>query len=475
MRRGPVVRAPRVVGIVVCGLVGCATTRHAIDDDSAVLTAACPESRADALCAALRALESGSGGRAFQSARSAVAREVERDRRAAIHDPALRLFVRDRVVALLVRNAMAEREGSAGDGRTLVRAWLHRFFSAYPPSAFPAGYFERGPSIATHQGTCAQPTELLLIFPGVVRVSGRREFSRQAAALQAVFPCVEIRVVDSGSFVPLESAAETARAALLELDERFPARLPIHLFGYSQGAASALYLLATDAGVARRVRTVVVMNSAAHGSELANLLLQVLGPARRAWLPCTVLAVNWAERACIQFGRTANAAVAPFVAALAQALGVSWEERSPSGALRETLLARVNGLESLTTYAAAQFWAMHGARLPSHVLFVSFRSFVRHSFDLPRSNEFFHAWLETVDRSHPENDMQVRLSRESLGGEAADREVVLPAADGNHWQWAMNPGDIPVGIMPATMARRYPQTAAFLAIYEALHESRLFQ
>jgi hypothetical protein len=66
--------------------------------------------------------------------------------------------------------------------------------------------------------------------------------------------------------------------------------------------------------------------------------------------------------------------------------------------------------------------------------------------------------------------MQVRLSNHALGGRLADHEVVMPAAEGNHWQWVMTAGQVPELLMPADMIDRVPQTALAVAYAQTLFE-----
>jgi hypothetical protein len=57
-----------------------------------------------------------------------------------------------------------------------------------------------------------------------------------------------------------------------------------------------------------------------------------------------------------------------------------------------------------------------------------------------------------------------------LAGPLAEKQILLPVAEGNHWQWELVSGDVPTTVMPEAMASRMPQVALFLALYDTLHE-----
>jgi cysteine-rich repeat protein len=135
----------------------------------------------------------------------------------------------------------------------------------------------------------------------------------------------------------------------------------------------------------------------------------------------------------------------------------------------------VPGLKSLTTEAADTFWRERENELPKNTLYTSFRCAITdpHS-NLPDTNKGFFVLLKNQQADHMGNDMQVRLFNQSLKGAIADREVMLPAAEGNHWQWELNPGAVAENVMPEEMVTRTPQPELFLAYFETLHDIGLF-
>jgi hypothetical protein len=104
-------------------------------------------------------------------------------------------------------------------------------------------------------------------------------------------------------------------------------------------------------------------------------------------------------------------------------------------------------------------------------MYLNFRSYIsKPERNLPQSNALSHSLLSNANSASPENDMQVRLANQELGGPLADVEIVGPVAEGNHWQWPLTSKDINASIMPSEMADRIPHDAMLLAYYQTLNE-----
>jgi pimeloyl-ACP methyl ester carboxylesterase len=411
------------------------------------LAQACPQARTDASCTLLRRGDWAH----FADLKQAVAG-------LPVGDRAFHYFFRHRFVSLVVRDS--------SDPAAAVR----RYFPSYPVEYFPLAHAH-----VAFQGTstCGAEPEIVLIFPGVVRTANRNEFSTQIRALEEQFPGVIVKVVDSDSFQEPSAIATIARSTVAAIDQQSGGEARIHLVGYSQGALSALWFLATTPAVARRVRTVFVMNSAAHGSEIANLLLEALEFFGLERADCSSLP-KWASSPCREAaGRKLSGSLQRFLERAARMLGLSLQIPAAS-TLGGFLKARIEGFRSLTTHATREFWARYGAALPRTASYFSFRSVVSSDDNLPASNGLFFQFLKSVDVRRPENDMQVRLVNQSLGGPLSDVEIVGPVAEGNHWQWQLGPDDLPDAVMPRAMASRMPRTALFRAYFETLNEAGLF-
>jgi len=432
----------------------------------ATLDTAC-DGRTDALCTALRE------GR-YADARTAV-RTAVAGGAGALEDAAVRYYVRERAVALFAYRVAG---GPASELAGRADKLLAEHFPAYPSGSIEMA---RVPVAPLPTKTCTAPTEALLIFPGVVRLTARDEFAAFTTAARRELPCLEVVRVETGSFV--EPGVNAARAAqqVAALDARLGRAVPLHLLGYSQGAMNALRTLTDHPTLAARVRTVVTMNSAAHGSEVADLLSRLLGDLGRdacaAWPLVFRPTCEWA----------AASGVVPsdgVMRAIAWAMGIpvqdlqrfiaAEDEVAPSPNLRAFLVNHRPGVDSLTTAGAVAFWKQHGAKLPTTALYVSFRSVISDAArNLPTSNALFAKLLDRVSPFRPWNDMQVRLVNQSLGGPIAKVEVVGRVAEGNHWQWQLAEGAVPPAVMDPDMVRRTPDVDMLLAHYLALQDAGL--
>jgi pimeloyl-ACP methyl ester carboxylesterase len=318
----------------------------------------------------------------------------------------------------------------------------------------------------------------LLIFPGVVRVIGHGEFGPQLEALQSGLPCLETYRVPTKSFIaPRENAKDgcrTLRRATAELG----ADVPIHMLGYSQGARNALQTLLTCPHDAERIRSLVTLNSAARGSELADILSVLLPMPRlqrercerfgcfRGWWCRRNPGPRLFARAILPAAALATGAPIHDVDEFLESEGLE------GGSLGDFLLKRVDGVRSLSTYEAVNFWSEAAEALPEDVLYLSFRSIVSDpERNLPASNALFYEAIRRAGGRRPQNDMQVRLVNQRLGGPLSRVEVVGPVAEGNHWQWEMNPDDLPEYVMPDAMFEGIPRSELLLAYYQTLNEA----
>jgi pimeloyl-ACP methyl ester carboxylesterase len=424
------------------------------DPSTSSLSSVCPATRDDALCAALRA------GRYQEAGQLVSARIAVETRPAVLTDAAVRWWARERAVALLSWNAAP----SGSD------AFVAEHFPAYAPGSFPLARAPWAPSL--HSTSCSQPTEALILFVGVLRSETRHEFDRQTAALRNTFPCLRTARVEYDSFVAAGPNAAQARALIADLDAEL-GPVPLHFLGYSQGVYNALRTLTDYPELAPRTRTFVSMSSAAHGSETADALLAALGLVDKPAATCEQLP-PFARKACRAVDSHRLHPISDFLGSGVQALGFDGGDLDGE-TVGDFLRQRIAGLRSLGTLETAQFWRERGAQLPTSTLYLSFRSFIGDlARDLPPSNAWSYMLLAAVDPTRADNDMQVRLVNQPLGGPLADVEVVAPAAEGNHWQWELTSDDLAEALEPRAMAERMPHEALLLGYYQTLHELGLF-
>jgi hypothetical protein len=232
--------------------------------------------------------------------------------------------------------------------------------------------------------------------------------------------------------------------------------------------------------IARRVKSVLTMNSAAHGSEVADAMGKVAGAFEDGDQSCQTW--PWGSQwLCRGLAKVDPDPPHWLLEQIARAMGVPVDqlqqfvqaEDGIAGAadLGEFFKRHIPGVKSLMTDTAKQFWAQKGAALPQDTLYTSFRSAISDiDNNLPSSNSLTFHLLKTAVADEPTNDMQVRLANQSLGGPIATSEIVLPVAEGNHWQWELNPGAVPENVMPQAMVDHIPQRELMLAYYETLRD-----
>ncbi len=444
----------------------------------------CPAQRSDALCHALTvaaARPAADAAAAFKHALSLVAQRVKAGERSAVwRDPAVRWLLRERAVALLVWNAVTElgTQVPASGFETRARAVLATHFPLYSPQRFHLTLAGLPPAPASE---CDRPS-ILMIFPGVVRLGRRDEYHEQLSALARDVPCLRPVLVDAGTFVAPELNAQQAWNAWQAL----PAELrdaPVHLFGYSQGAAGALSALVRYPTLAAKVESVLVMNSAARGSELGDAVEAVLERVEAGGELCRRLP-DFVRPTCDAILARSPRPDEEMRAQLANLLGLTQEELQafiaaedevePVTTLRAFYHRHRPGIRSLSTRGASEFWNNDAAALPREALYLSFRTMItRVDENLPSSNGLFYELLTRAGGQNPYNDMQVRTINQRLAGPVADIEVVSPVAEGNHWQWHLAQGAVTEPMMPAAMTAKIPHRALFVAYYQTLVEAGL--
>jgi pimeloyl-ACP methyl ester carboxylesterase len=440
----------------------------------------CPSARQDALCVALRAAEATKGAAAvaaYAEARAAIAARVATEPAGEVAgDPAVRYFVRERALALLVHGA-AEAPASVNDWWRAAEETLARHFPAYEPWTVAMAREWMPPEPIA--GCDGEVRAAVLYFPGVVRVGHRREMDLQLAALAGAFPCVRGVRVETASFVAPEINAAEAEKTVAALDAEVGRAVPLHLVGYSQGARNALETLVRYPAIAARTRTVLTLNAAARGSEVADVLyaaVQALDSASGgcnklpafARTPCKAIA-GWSARpADVVLGAIAFAMGIP-VGDL-EAFIAAEDAIAPAATLGDFFRTHLPGVRSLTTADAASFWKGPAHALPQGTLYFAFRSAITDRKNLPLSNWINYEILRRAGGFYHFNDMQMRLANQSLGGAVEDREVVGRLAEGNHWQWELLPGDVPESVMPSEMVERIPHEAMFVAHLRAVAE-----
>lgn len=454
----------------LCGCTGQQPARIPLADAVAVsrLEEVCPADRIDALCVALRATRAAdpSVARAgLDAARAAAANTVATrvgSGQSAAWDPALRLYVRERTMGLLAWYAVTGTDHVATeptDYRERVARFLADHFPQYPPTAFPiaAVWLPPQPPAA---GPCAGETDLVLILPGVVRILGRDEFATQMTALRTALPCAAVERVETPSFEDPVRNVDRVREAVA----RHPAAAHLHLFGYSQGGLNALAALVADPAIAARTRTVVFLDVPAHGSEVGELLYRALRPAGYFdWL--------WPDTP----PPAPVAALATSLTGLALPPGelAEWlrAEGDSDPTLEAFLVHHLEGVRSLGTGYAEEFWRKEGSRVPRTPFYASFRAIITDpKRNLPDSNAVFYEAINRLEPRDPYNDMQVRLVSQRLGGPLADYEAPAPVAEGNHWQWAFVRSDLPDAVLPSKMVANIPHAELFLAYYGTFAE-----
>ncbi len=422
------------------------------------------DGRDDALCQALR---EGDVASMRDAARILVAGE---DREHTLRDPALRFYLRERMMGLLAFDVI-DRSTPGPDYPDAVDAVLSEHFVAYEPEQFEIAH-EFAPPVPLACGEKIRAA--VLLFPGVVRLTDRDEFREQRDALESALPCVETVLVDTGSFIDPAVNAEQALAVFEEVD-RWLDRPAIHLVGYSQGSSNALRTLVDSPAIAERTVSVFGLNSAAHGSEVADTLAGLLVD-----VGCDILP-EFAAGACAWAAERSVTPGGKLLDVLARAMGVPVDDLADfvedeaaivgGDSLADFLRAHRPGVESLGTSRARDFWTEHGDDLPRSTLYYSFRSVISQpDANLPSSNALFFSMLEQVGGQIPYNDMQVRLDNQSYGGPIADLEIEGPVAEGNHWQWELTSGALPEAVMPASMTDRIPHRALMVAYFQTLAE-----
>ncbi len=434
------------------------------------LESACPSSRNDELCGALRNGED-------ERARTLVHARVEAGPRASVvADAAVQYWIRERTAALLVWNVAASLDTDPSAPEFADRV-LSDLFPAYDPGSFEMAHRPLAPVAPGCDGSVKVAA---LFFPGVVRLGNRDEFTEQGRAVEDALPCVQAYTVDTGSFVEPSVNAQRGRVAFdLATDEL--GDVPVHLIGYSQGSTNALTTLVDVPEVADRAASVLVMNSAAHGSEVADTLGVLIAELDGSF--CESVA-EFARPACEWADERSPLPDDLLMETIAFAMGIPVEalgefiaaEDSIAAAptVKDFFAAHTPGVQSLSTEVAARFWRERADSLPRDTLYYSFRSVISDTAEnLPLSNRLFFSLLERAGESVPYNDMQVRLENQRLGGSVADVEIQGPVAEGNHWQWELATGAVPETVMPAEMTSKIPHREFMVAYFQTLAEAGL--
>jgi len=436
--------------------------------------------RGDALCKRLRDANAAAPGepqaRAFRAALAEAARVIrEKKREAALTDPALRYLARERWMALLVRHTLEAADPNAplpGDPAQYAAAAeraIRRLYPAYGELAPDVFRLARVP-LAPAKSDCGG---VVVFFPGVVRVSTGDEFELTARKLVAALPCLAWRRAETSTFV---DPALNARAGCKVVSE-LPPGAPLHLVGYSQGSRNALQTLVDCDSAKGRVRSLLSIDSAAHGSPVADLvaLSRDLETEEKCADRTNFLsrwwcdASNWWGSQLTSLGINALDAFGmdeDDLRRVREHEGI--DENTP---VQEVLSLRANGIRSLSTYESNTFWASRAGELPRNVLYVSSRAMITDlDANLPDSNESFFEILSRAGGASPWNDMQVRMVDQRLGPPLHDLEVVSPAAEGNHWQWALEAHQVPAALMPKAMFAHIPRAELVIAHFETLGE-----
>ncbi len=360
----------------------------------------CPGSRQDPLCQSLRtaedlALDAIIGGdrdaakTAYSEVLSVARATMETNASETRTDPAFRYLLRERALGLLVHNVLTERgtRTVAGDYEQEAQAVVSEHFPAYPEGSFPFALLDVPPQT---DGLCESP-QGLLIFPGVVRLTDRDEFTEQALAIEEALPCFHPLRVETGSFVAPSVNADQGELAAAAITEEF-GEIPLHTLGYSQGAMNSLTTLVNKPSIASRVRSVMTMNSAAHGSEVADLGRSILDPLVGGVADFCEALPEFAAPLCEIAAQESPRPDEWVLELIALGMGVPIDslqafieaEDGVSNApdLRSFFERHLPGIASLSTEEAGVFWserASNGAATPRTLLFVPQRNFESYS------------------------------------------------------------------------------------------------
>lgn len=462
------------VAIGVAMLAGCAGTGPGVPLRRAaaipLLGDVCPPTRGDELCVALREGGTNSGAARIRTARQLVARVV--GKRLATHgtspwDPAVLLYIRERALGILAwyvisgvgvptEMAMTCALEPANYERR-VSEILAQHFPLYSRGTFPVATYCLPPQLPR----CDGKADVLLILPGVARTLERNEFKQQVDVLRRHLKCLAVERVNTRSFMSPRENAKKVR----EVVAHHSSDARIHLLGYSQGGMTALEALTEDKAFAARVATVTFLNVPVHGSEVGEALYRAVRPARWfEWILPSGPLKSRLETAAQAFGGPSGDAARRWL----QQEGAA-EQRNVGDFLRQ----RVEGVRSLGTSYSQEFWARNAERIPRTPLYAAFRSIITKRTNLPKSNEFLYELTRELKPRDPYNDMQVRLASQSLGGSLGLYEVLGPVAEGNHWQWALVPDDVPDALMPRSMTEPIPHSELLLAYYTTFAEAGL--
>ncbi len=433
----------------------------------------CPDTRVDALCEVLRvahAAEGEAASEAHRIAREALRRAFSsRPRRELIEDPAVRWWIRERGVALLAWNRLARESAPPENSERYASeagAVLALHFPVYAPEMFRGARVRLPPAAACRGGRVA-----LLFFPGVIRVETLDEFAPARERIESELPCVTTYTAETGTFSTPSENAITGCSVLERISQELP-NAAIHTIGYSQGVRNALETFVTCPERSGSVRSLFAMNSAARGSPVADVVALIAPLPGLEDAECVGLD-GFAGWWCRNPGAS-GPGLSGLVAASLRAMGAP--EKDPEGVAgaksgRDYADRRLAGLRSLSTYESQNFWRTQGHALPRDILYSSFRSIITdESQNLPSSDQLFYRSLFLAGGVAPWNDMQVRLIDQHLGGPVKEREIVWPVAEGNHWQWELEPHQIPELLIPAEMLEGIPRVELLLAHIQTLAE-----
>jgi hypothetical protein len=381
--------------------------------------------------------------------------------------------MRERVVALTAHYAIQDEPQTFLPGVAAPAAVTSDRVDAFLRTYYPL--YDRGDDFAlaharlppADAATCSgdRKTAAVVVVPGVIRATERREFEGQIRAVATALPCLDFRRVDFGSFDDPDARIVPEVKKVVDAIDREDGPVPLHLVGYSQGVVVTMRTLAQDPAIGRRTRSVLAMNGASHGSEAADFAIQLMDGIGRCQ-PWQLLCKSMRSHA--------------FKILTESLFHVSLSADEGSDRFEEVMERKRAGMRSLTTSYANTFWSGPAAAIPRHApdaLFFTFRSTITNTDPDPeRGNlpdeqvaSFNLVWDRATNPASPFNDMQVRLENQTLGGPVAPREVTSRVAEGNHWQWQLTATETG-NHMEEEMIRRSPRNALFHAYYRALAE-----
>src|SRR5262249_49165304 len=148
-------------------------------------------------------------------------------------------FVRERVAALTAWYAVHDEPGTFSNSSppldvtpARVEAFLQTYYPLYHEASDLGLARAILPPLET-PATCTsrRKTDAIVVIPGVVRSTARREFEGQMATVRAAFPCARVTRVEFGSFDDPDLRIVPEVKKVIDRIDHDDGSIPIHLVG----------------------------------------------------------------------------------------------------------------------------------------------------------------------------------------------------------------------------------------------------